>query len=112
MTALPLVMGVVNVTPDSFSDGGLYATADSAIAHGERLLADGADLLDVGGESTRPGATRPLVAEELGRVVPVIAALSGAGAQVSVDTMRSDPGRVDSPPTSSRSAPWACSRSP
>ena len=94
MTALPLVMGVVNVTPDSFSDGGLYATADSAIAHGEQLLADGADLLDVGGESTRPGATRPLVEEELGRVVPVIAALAGAGARVSVDTMRSEVARA------------------
>ena len=86
--ALPLLMGVVNVTPDSFSDGGRYATAGSAIAHGERLLADGADILDVGGESTRPGATRPLVEEELGRVIPVITALADAGATVSVDTMR------------------------
>jgi dihydropteroate synthase len=86
--ALPVVMGVVNVTPDSFSDGGLYADAASAIAHGRRLLADGADILDVGGESTRPGATRPLVEEELDRVVPVITALAGDGATVSVDTMR------------------------
>jgi dihydropteroate synthase len=86
--ALPVVMGVVNVTPDSFSDGGLYADAASAIAHGRRLLADGADILDVGGESTRPGATRPLVGEELDRVVPVITALAGDGATVSVDTMR------------------------
>ena len=62
------IMGVVNVTPDSFSDGGLYADAASAVAHGRALLADGADILDVGGESTRPGATRPLVEEELGRV--------------------------------------------
>ena len=85
---LPLVMGVVNVTPDSFSDGGLYADAASAIAHGQQLLADGADILDVGGESTRPGATRPLVEEELDRVVPVITALAEAGATVSVDTMR------------------------
>jgi dihydropteroate synthase len=84
----PLVMGVVNVTPDSFSDGGLYADAASAVAHARRLLADGADILDVGGESTRPGATRPLVEEELGRVVPVITALAGDGATVSVDTMR------------------------
>jgi len=81
-------MGVVNVTPDSFSDGGRYADADSAIAHGRALLADGADILDVGGESTRPGATRPLVEEELGRVVPVITALAADGATVSVDTMR------------------------
>jgi dihydropteroate synthase len=86
--ALPVVMGVVNVTPDSFSDGGLYADAASAIAHGRQLLADGADILDVGGESTRPGATRPLVGEELDRVVPVITALTGDGATVSVDTMR------------------------
>ena len=85
---LPLVMGVVNVTPDSFSDGGLYADAASAIAHGGALLADGADILDVGGESTRPGATRPLVEEELDRVIPVITALAEGGATVSVDTMR------------------------
>src|SRR4051812_12064988 len=81
-------MGVVNVTPDSFSDGGRYADAESAIAHGRALLADGADILDVGGESTRPGATRPLVEEELGRVVPVITELAASGATVSVDTMR------------------------
>jgi dihydropteroate synthase len=85
---LPMVMGVVNVTPDSFSDGGLYADAASAIAHGRALLDDGADILDVGGESTRPGATRPVVEEELGRVVPVITALVRDGATVSVDTMR------------------------
>jgi dihydropteroate synthase len=85
---VPVVMGVVNVTPDSFSDGGLYADAAAAIAHGRRLLADGADILDVGGESTRPGATRPLVEEELDRVVPVITALAEGGATVSVDTMR------------------------
>lgn len=85
---LPLVMGVVNVTPDSFSDAGRYATTETAVAHGQRLLVDGADILDVGGESTRPGATRPLVEEELGRVIPVITALAEAGATVSVDTMR------------------------
>ena len=66
----PRVMGIVNVTPDSFSDGGRYATTERAVAHGRALLAEGADLLDIGGESTRPGATRPLVAEELDRVVP------------------------------------------
>ncbi|KAA1419574.1 dihydropteroate synthase [Nocardioides humilatus] len=86
----PLVMGVVNVTPDSFSDGGRYLDADRAIAHGRALLADGADILDVGGESTRPGATRPLVSEELARVVPVIEALAADGATVSVDTMRAE----------------------
>jgi dihydropteroate synthase len=86
----PVVMGVVNVTPDSFSDGGLYADTAAAIAHGRALLGDGADVLDIGGESTRPGATRPLVSEELDRVVPVIAALVADGAVVSVDTMRSE----------------------
>ena len=84
----PLVMGVVNVTPDSFSDGGRYETTDRAVAHAMSLRDEGADLLDIGGESTRPGATRPLVAEELGRVVPVIRALAAAGVPVSVDTMR------------------------
>jgi dihydropteroate synthase len=83
-------MGVVNVTPDSFSDGGRWDTPDAAIDHGRALLREGADLLDVGGESTRPGATRPLVAEELGRVVPVIRALAAEGARVSVDTMRAE----------------------
>jgi dihydropteroate synthase len=86
----PLVMGVVNVTPDSFSDGGRYVEPEAAVAHGLALLEQGADLLDVGGESTRPGATRPLVAEELARVVPVITELAAAGAVVSVDTMRAE----------------------
>ncbi|GAA4080694.1 dihydropteroate synthase [Nocardioides kongjuensis] len=86
----PLVMGVVNVTPDSFSDGGRYDDPERAIAHGRELLAEGADILDVGGESTRPGATRPLLAEELDRVVPVIEALAAQGATVSVDTMRAE----------------------
>ncbi len=81
-------MGIVNVTPDSFSDGGRWADTDSAVAHGLDLLAQGADLLDIGGESTRPGATRPVVEEEIDRVVPVISALAAAGAVVSVDTMR------------------------
>lgn len=84
----PLVMGVVNVTPDSFSDGGRYLQAEAALAHGAALLEEGADLLDIGGESTRPGATRPVLEDELGRVVPVIAGLSERGATVSVDTMR------------------------
>ena len=85
-----LVMGVVNVTPDSFSDGGRYADSDAAVRHGLRLLADGADVLDIGGESTRPGATRPVVGEELDRVVPVISALAAQGALISVDTMRAE----------------------
>ncbi|NYE36836.1 dihydropteroate synthase [Nocardioides cavernae] len=85
---VPRVMGIVNVTPDSFSDGGRWDTTETAVAHGRELLDQGADLLDIGGESTRPGATRPLVAEELDRVVPVIRELAAAGAVVSVDTMR------------------------
>ncbi len=88
----PLLMGVVNVTPDSFSDGGRYFDPEAAVAHGRRLLADGADLLDIGGESTRPGAVRPSVDEELSRVLPVIEGLVGE-ATVSVDTMRSEVAR-------------------
>ena len=83
-----LVMGVVNVTPDSISDGGAWFTPEAALAHGRDLVARGADLLDVGGESTRPGAERPITAEELRRVVPVVRELARAGATVSVDTMR------------------------
>jgi dihydropteroate synthase len=90
MPTLPLLMGVLNVTPDSFSDGGRWATKDAAIAHGLQLVADGADLVDVGGESTRPGATRPVVSEELNRVLPVIEVLAAQGVRVSVDTMRSE----------------------
>ena len=82
------VMGVINVTPDSFSDGGAFPDADAAIKHGLRLVADGADLLDVGGESTRPGAQRVALDEELRRVLPVVSALAEAGAVVSIDTMR------------------------
>ena len=83
-------MGVVNVTPDSFSDGGLFFDAQSAIEQGLKLHDQGADILDVGGESTRPGAGRPPVEEELRRVIPVIRGLSRAGATVSVDTMRAE----------------------
>ncbi|GMA18144.1 dihydropteroate synthase [Arsenicicoccus piscis] len=85
---IPIVMGVVNVTPDSFSDGGRYLAAERAIQHGLQLADAGAQVVDVGGESTRPGATRPLAAEELGRVVPVVRELTAAGVAVSVDTMR------------------------
>jgi dihydropteroate synthase len=81
-------MGVVNVTPDSFSDGGRWFDADAAIAHGLELVADGADIVDVGGESTRPGAARVEPEEELRRVVPVIRELAARGIRVSVDTMR------------------------
>ena len=81
-------MGVINVTPDSFSDGGRWFDADAAIAHGLDLVADGADVLDVGGESTRPGAARVEPEEELRRVVPVVRELAARGIRVSVDTMR------------------------
>lgn len=87
---LPRLMGVVNVTPDSFSDGGRWLAPEAAVAHGLELLADGADILDIGGESTRPGATRPLVAEEVDRVIPVVTELARQGATVSVDTMRAE----------------------
>ena len=85
-----LVMGVVNVTPDSFSDGGAWFGADAAIARGLELAARGADIVDVGGESTRPGAQRVSAAEELRRVGPVISGLAAAGVPVSVDTMRAE----------------------
>ena len=81
-----LVMGIVNVTPDSFSDGGRYYELDAAVAHGLRLAEEGADLLDVGGESTRPGAEPVPEDEELRRVVPVVRDLSAAGLAVSIDT--------------------------
>lgn len=83
-----LVMGVVNVTPDSFSDGGLYLDPRMAVEHARRLVRLGADLVDVGGESTRPGAVRPSQDEELARVLPVVQELASAGVPVSVDTMR------------------------
>jgi len=81
-------MGVVNVTPDSFSDGGMWFGPDEAIAHGLELAATGADIVDVGGESTRPGALRISEHEELRRVGPVVSALAAAGVIVSIDTMR------------------------
>ncbi|MFC6704152.1 dihydropteroate synthase [Flexivirga alba] len=86
----PLVMGVVNVTPDSFSDGGLFFDATAAVAHGRELVDQGADIIDIGGESTRPGAERPTVQEEIRRVIPVVEGLVDTGAWISVDTMRSE----------------------
>jgi dihydropteroate synthase len=83
-----LIMGVVNVTPDSFSDGGRYLAAAAAIAHGRRLLSDGADMVDVGGEATNPRAEPTSAADELARVLPVVEALVAAGASVSVDTTK------------------------
>ncbi|HEX2074730.1 MAG TPA: dihydropteroate synthase [Geodermatophilus sp.] len=85
-----VVMGVLNVTPDSFSDGGCFADADTAIAHGLEMAAAGADYVDVGGESTRPGAARVDADEECRRVLPVIRELAGAGVRVSVDTTRAE----------------------
>jgi dihydropteroate synthase len=85
-----LVMGVVNVTPDSFSDGGKWYQADAAIAHGLELIAQGADIVDVGGESTRPGAQRITQEEELRRIGPVVTELVKAGVPVSIDTMRAE----------------------
>jgi dihydropteroate synthase len=86
----PFVMGVVNATPDSFSDGGRFLARDAAVAHAERLVAEGADLLDVGGESTRPGAPDVAPEEEIARVAPVVAALRARGVStpISVDTRK------------------------
>ena len=84
----PLVMGIVNVTPDSFSDGGQHMTREFAIRHGELLIAEGADILDVGGESTRPGAPEVAVEVELARVLPVIRALVAGGHCVSIDSRK------------------------
>jgi dihydropteroate synthase len=90
----PLIMGVVNVTPDSFSDGGLFLEADAAVEQGERLVADGADIVDVGGESTRPGSEGVSEEEELHRVAPVVERLAGAGHRVSIDTAKAGVARA------------------
>lgn len=85
----PLIMGIVNVTPDSFSDGGQHATTEAAVAHALQLAAEGADLLDIGGESTRPGALAATEAEELARVIPVIEQLADqTDAALSIDTQK------------------------
>lgn len=91
---MTLVMGILNVTPDSFSDGGRWLDPAAAIDHGRRLAAAGAAIVDVGGESTRPGAVRPEAAEELARVLPVVEGLAGHGVQVSLDTMRAEVARA------------------
>jgi dihydropteroate synthase len=82
----PSLMGIVNVTPDSFSDGGLYFDPAQAVSHGLKLIAEGADILDIGGESTRPGANPVTIDEEITRVIPVIKGLAGQGALISIDT--------------------------
>lgn len=84
----PLIMGIVNVTPDSFSDGGLYASGQNAIAHAKKLIEEGADIIDIGGESTRPGAQPVSLEQERDRVLPVIEALSDCGVPLSVDTSK------------------------
>jgi dihydropteroate synthase len=88
------VMGVVNVTPDSFSDGGLFLDADAAVEHGRLLRAEGADVLDIGGESTRPGAAPVSAEQERDRVVPVIESLAADGSRVSVDTTKAEVARA------------------
>ncbi|MFM1916796.1 MAG: hypothetical protein RJB01_311 [Actinomycetota bacterium] len=88
------ILGVLNVTPDSFSDGGLHEDPTTAIAHGQAMANAGAHIIDVGGESTRPGAQRISVDEELGRVLPVIHGLIAVGIPVSIDTMRAEVARV------------------
>ena len=84
----PLVMGIVNATPDSFSDGGQHLRCDAAIAHAQQLIADGADIIDIGGESTRPGAQPVSVREELERVLPIIEGLRDISAPLSIDTCK------------------------
>lgn len=94
MAERTLVMGVLNVTPDSFSDGGQHLHFEDAVSHAERMIAEGVDIIDIGGESTRPGAERASEATELERVVPVVEALAGRGVQLSVDTMRASVARA------------------
>jgi dihydropteroate synthase len=84
----PLVMGILNVTPDSFSDGGLYLDTAQALDHARRMVADGADLIDIGGESTRPGAVPVAEDEEMARVISITQTLAGEGVAVSVDTRK------------------------
>ncbi len=84
----PLVMGILNLTPDSFSDGGRYAARDAALRHADQMMAEGAVIIDIGGESTRPGAAPVSVDEELARVVPLIEALrANSGVVISIDTL-------------------------
>jgi len=88
-----LVMGILNVTPDSFADGGRYNDFESAVRRGQEMIAEGVDIIDVGGESTKPGAERITLEEELDRVIPVIKELSQSGIKISIDTMRSEVAR-------------------
>src|SRR5574338_108105 len=91
----PLIMGILNVTPDSFSDGGQFLSLDDAVVHAERLVSEGADIIDIGGESTRPGGQPVSVDEEIARVVPVIEALAQrVSVPLSVDTTKSEVARA------------------
>ena len=89
-----LVMGILNVTPDSFADGGKYLSSQSAIEYGLQMVADGANIIDIGGESTRPGADRVSEDEEQARVIPVIRALTQSSAVISIDTMRASTAKL------------------
>ena len=93
-TERPLVMGIVNVTPDSFADGGLHCEPRAAIAHARKLIEEGADLIDIGGESSRPGAKPISLSEELDRVLPVIEALARDGVPISIDTQKPEVMRI------------------
>ena len=88
--ARPLVMGILNVTPDSFSDGGQHATRDTALRHAEQLIAEGVDIIDIGGESSRPGSAALPLDQELDRVMPVVEALADCGKPLSIDTYKPD----------------------
>ena len=88
-----LVMGILNVTPDSFADGGRYNDFESAIRRGNEMISEGVDIIDIGGESTKPGAERITLNEELNRVIPVVKELSQSGVRISIDTMRSEVAR-------------------
>jgi dihydropteroate synthase len=88
-----LVMGILNVTPDSFADGGRYSDFESAIRRGNEMISEGVDIIDIGGESTKPGAERITLDEELNRVIPVVKELSQSGVRISIDTMRSEVAR-------------------
>ncbi|HUR78523.1 MAG TPA: dihydropteroate synthase [Acidimicrobiales bacterium] len=95
MTDRPLIMGVLNVTPDSFSDGGRFLATDDAVSHGVSMMDQGADVVDVGGASTRPGSVQPTPEEEAARVLPVVARLASLGrARISVDTMTPEVARA------------------
>ena len=89
-----LVMGILNVTPDSFADGGQHFSFDDAVAHGLTMIDEGVDIIDIGGESTRPGAERVSAEEEQARVIPVIRALAGRGVEISIDTMRASTAKL------------------